>query len=59
MLKNTLSYSYCWIHILLLKTVTSVLRYRNSCPPVCSFKASGGFLSRKHLLEPLITELPS
>lgn len=48
--------SYCWIHILLLKTWTSMPHYGNSWPPVCSLQS---VLSRKHLSEPVITELPS
>lgn len=54
--RDKLSYSCCWIRVILLKTSTSEPRYRNSWQPVCSSKVSGGFLSRKHLSEPLITE---
>lgn len=55
-----LCYSYCWIHVLLLKTSTSVPHYGNSWPPVCSSRASVGISYRESICQSLlITELPS
>lgn len=45
--RDRLCNSYCWIHILLLKTLTSMPHYGNSWPSVCSPKASVGNLIEK------------